>query len=69
MPSAASPEPARSVKPLADRPALPDVSDDKPSIDLEETEELREYARRVLGETEDVKTRTLQELKDAIYGT
>lgn len=30
--------------------------------------EVQEYARRELGETEEVKTRTISELQDMIYG-
>ncbi|KAK3910664.1 Alpha-tocopherol transfer protein-like [Frankliniella fusca] len=61
MPSAASPELSR-----AERPAV--VADDHASMDLSEpSDEEMEIARKVLGETEDTKTRTLQELKDIIY--
>ena len=43
--------------------------DGKPVLDLSEpSQEVMDYARNVLGETEQTKTRTLQELKDLIYG-
>ncbi|XP_034231180.1 alpha-tocopherol transfer protein [Thrips palmi] len=65
MPAAASPELPRTE---ALRPALPDVLDDKVGLRLDEPDEkLKDYARKVLGETEEAKTRTLQELKDTIY--
>lgn len=39
------------------------------SLDLEEpSQEVMEYARRELGETEEVKCQTLQELREMIYG-
>ena len=44
-------------------------SDEEVSLDLgEPSPEVIEYARRELGETDDVKCRTLQELRDMIYG-
>lgn len=67
MPAAASPELPRSGGP-GPRPALPDVLDDKVGLRLDEPgEEIRDYARKVLGETEEKKTQSLQELKDMIY--
>ncbi|XP_043527057.1 alpha-tocopherol transfer protein-like isoform X1 [Frieseomelitta varia] len=44
------------------------LSDEEVSLDLgEPSPEVMEYARRELGETDDVKCRTLQELRDIIY--
>lgn len=58
---------------LDDMPELKDdqiqLSDEEVSLDLgEPSPEVMEYARRELGETDDVKCRTLQELRDTIYG-
>lgn len=44
-------------------------NDEEVCLDLgEPSPEVMEYARRELGETDDVKCRTLQELRDMIYG-
>ncbi|XP_017766981.1 PREDICTED: alpha-tocopherol transfer protein-like isoform X2 [Eufriesea mexicana] len=44
------------------------VNDEEVCLDLgEPSPEVMEYARRELGETDDVKCRTLQELRDMIY--
>lgn len=70
MPASASPErvrPEAPQHPELPHGGMPAVSDLKPSLDLNETDELRDYARRVLGETDEVRARTLQELKDIIY--
>lgn len=43
--------------------------DEEVNLDLgEPSPEVAEYARRELGETEEVKCQTLQELRDMIYG-
>lgn len=43
--------------------------DEQITLDLEYVPpEVMEYARRVLGETDEVKCQTLQELRDMIYG-
>lgn len=75
MPAAVGPELARAGGPTmsptlhSELPALPDVHDDKVALHLGEPgEELKDYARKILGETEETKTRSLQELKDIIYG-
>lgn len=45
------------------------VQEDELSLDLNEpTPEVMEYARRELGETDEVKCQTLQEFRDMIYG-
>lgn len=42
--------------------------DEQISLDFSIPPEVMEYARRVLGETDEVKCQTLQELRDMIYG-
>lgn len=42
--------------------------DEEISLDFSIPPEVMEYARRVLGETDEVKCQTLQELRDMIYG-
>lgn len=42
--------------------------DEQISLDFSIPPEIVEYARRVLGETDEVKCQTLQELRDMIYG-
>lgn len=42
--------------------------DEQISLDFSVPQEVMEYARRVLGETDEVKCQTLQELRDMIYG-
>lgn len=45
------------------------LDDEEVCLDLgEPSQEVIDYARRELGETDDVKCRTLQELRDMIYG-
>lgn len=45
------------------------LDDEEVCLDLgEPSPEVIDYARRELGETDDVKCRTLQELRDMIYG-
>lgn len=56
----------------ADMPELKDQElevDEQVSLDLSEpSPEVMEYARKELGETDEVKCQTLQELRDMIYG-
>lgn len=55
---------------------MPELKDDQAEFDDEEvclnlgepSPEVMEYARRELGETEEVKCQTLQELRDMVYG-
>lgn len=42
--------------------------DEQISLDFNVPPEVMEYARRELGETDEVKCQTLQELRDMIYG-
>lgn len=45
------------------------LDDEELTLDLEEpSPEVMEYARKELGETEEVKCQTLQELREMIYG-
>lgn len=45
------------------------ANDEEVCLDLSEpSAEVMDYARRELGETEEVRCRTLQELRDMIYG-
>lgn len=63
-------KPSRDGMPeLKDDRGEPLVDDEEVCLDLgEPSQDVIDYARRELGETDDVKCRTLQELRDMIYG-
>lgn len=61
------PEPKELLDPAKVDPGIDD--DEELSLDLDTVpEEVQEYARRELGETDEVKCQTIHELREMIYG-
>lgn len=62
-------EPCKSADDMPEREHQDLENDEEISLDLcEPPPEVIEYARRELGETDEVKCQSLQELRDMIYG-